>query len=69
MTVGAAAATLTKLFGSGSFTDSSNVPFGGRAGVVAKLIQLFGMLDATKLLEAGKQAAFTGGKAGGEAKP
>jgi hypothetical protein len=41
----------------------------GWTGVVAKLIQLFGMLDATKLLEAGKQAAFTGGKAGGEAKP
>jgi hypothetical protein len=40
----------------------------GWTGVVAKLIQLFGMLDAPKLLEAGKQAAFTGGKARGEAK-
>ena len=31
----------------------------GWTGVVAKLIQLFGMLDSTKLLEAGKSAAFT----------
>jgi hypothetical protein len=31
----------------------------GWTGVVAKLIQLFGMVDATKLLEAGKQAAFS----------
>jgi hypothetical protein len=30
----------------------------GWTGVVAKLIQLFGMLDPTKLLEAGKSAAF-----------
>jgi Glycosyl hydrolase family 63 C-terminal domain len=40
----------------------------GWTGVVAKLIQLFGMLDATKLLEAGKQAAFARGKSEGEAK-
>jgi hypothetical protein len=38
MTAGAAAATLTKLFGSGSFTDSSNVPFGGRAARSATVI-------------------------------
>ena len=31
----------------------------GWTGVVAKLIQLFGMVDATKLLEEGKQAAFS----------
>jgi hypothetical protein len=30
----------------------------GWTGVVAKLIQLFGMLDPTTLLEAGKSAAF-----------
>ena len=33
----------------------------GWTGVVAKLIQLFGLLDAQKLLEAGKDAAFTNG--------
>src|SRR5262249_29589190 len=31
----------------------------GWTGLVARLIQLFGMVDATKLLEAGKQAAFS----------
>jgi hypothetical protein len=30
----------------------------GWTGSVAKLIQLFGMLDAKKLLEGGKEAAF-----------
>jgi hypothetical protein len=30
--------------------------------VVAKLIQLFGLLDAEKLLEAGKSAAFAAGR-------
>jgi hypothetical protein len=34
----------------------------GWTGVVAKLIQLFGMLDAKKLLETGKTAAFGRGK-------
>ena len=34
----------------------------GWTGVVAKLIQLFGVLDARKLLEAGKAAAFGQGK-------
>ncbi len=33
----------------------------GWTGVVAKLIQLFGLLDAEKLLEAGKDAAFARG--------
>ena len=33
----------------------------GWTGLVAKLIQLFGLLDAEKLLEAGKDAAFTNG--------
>ena len=33
----------------------------GWTGVVAKLIQLFGLLDAEKLLEAGKDAAFATG--------
>jgi hypothetical protein len=33
----------------------------GWTGVVAKLIQLFGQLDAKTLLEAGKDAAFTNG--------
>jgi Mannosylglycerate hydrolase MGH1-like glycoside hydrolase domain len=33
----------------------------GWTGVVAKLIQLFGLLDAEKLLEAGKSAAFEPG--------
>ena len=39
----------------------------GWTGVVAKLIQLFGMLDATKVLEAGKVGAFSRGKAEAEA--
>ncbi len=39
----------------------------GWTGVVAKLIQLFGSLDAEKLLEAGKRAAFGGGTSEGEA--
>jgi hypothetical protein len=34
----------------------------GWTGLVAKLIQLFGMLAANKLLEAGKAAAFVRGK-------
>jgi hypothetical protein len=33
----------------------------GWTGLVAKLIQLFGLLDAEKLLEAGKDAAFAHG--------
>ena len=41
----------------------------GWTGVVAKLIQLFGMLDSTKLLEAGKNGAFARGKSEGEANP
>jgi hypothetical protein len=36
----------------------------GWTGVVAKLIQLFGLLDAEKLLEAGKSAAFEPGTSG-----
>ena len=39
----------------------------GWTGVVAKLIQLFGLLDAGRTLEAGKMAAFVGGKPEGEA--
>jgi hypothetical protein len=39
----------------------------GWTGVVAKLIQLFGMLDSTRLLEAGKEGAFTGGESEGAA--
>jgi hypothetical protein len=39
----------------------------GWTGVVAKLIQLFGLLDAGKALEGGKGAAFVGGKSEGEA--
>jgi hypothetical protein len=35
----------------------------GWTGVVAKLIQLFGLLDPEKLLEAGKEVAFTNGTA------
>jgi hypothetical protein len=35
---------------------------------VATLIQLFGSLDAKKLLEGGKAAAFDRGKPGGKAK-
>ena len=34
----------------------------GWTGIVAKLIQLFGLLDAKKLLESGKAAAFIRGK-------
>jgi hypothetical protein len=34
----------------------------GWTGLVAKLIQLFGMLDAKKLLEAGKEGAFVRGE-------
>ena len=40
----------------------------GWTGVVAKLIQLLGMLVATKMLEGGKGAAFTRGKSEGGAK-
>jgi hypothetical protein len=40
----------------------------GWTGVVAKLIQLFGFLDAKKLLEGGKGGAFLRGKAEGEGK-
>jgi len=39
----------------------------GWTGGVAKLIQLFGMLDAGKLLEGGKRTVFTGGKPEGDA--
>jgi hypothetical protein len=39
----------------------------GWTGLVAKLIQLFGMLDAERMLEIGKQAAFVGGKSEGGA--
>jgi hypothetical protein len=35
--------------------------------VVAKLIQLFGLLDAGKMLEGGKGAAFVDGKSEGGA--
>jgi hypothetical protein len=38
----------------------------GWTGVVAKLIQLFGLLDAKQLLEAGKAAAFVRGTQGGQ---
>jgi hypothetical protein len=38
----------------------------GWTGLVAKMIQLFGLLDAKKLLEAGKAGAFVSGKQGGE---
>jgi hypothetical protein len=37
----------------------------GWTGVVAKLIQLFGLLDAGKVLEGGRRAAFVGGKSEG----
>jgi hypothetical protein len=40
----------------------------GWTGLVAKLIQLFGMLDSTKLLEAGKEEAFARGESEGEAR-
>ena len=38
----------------------------GWTGLVAKLIQLFGLLDAQKLPEAGKAAAFVRGRQGGD---
>ena len=38
----------------------------GWTGAVAKLIQLFGLLDAKTLLEAGKTAAFVRGKQEGK---
>ncbi|MGE3152261.1 MAG: glucosidase [Nitrospiraceae bacterium] len=41
----------------------------GWTGVVAKLIQLFGVLDPKKMLEAGKMAAFVRGTPEGKAKP
>ena len=34
----------------------------GWTGLVAKLIQLYGLLDAKRLLESGKQAAFAPGQ-------
>ncbi len=40
----------------------------GWTGLVAKLIQLFGLLDAKKLLEAGKSAVFTRGQSKHEVK-
>jgi hypothetical protein len=40
----------------------------GWTGTVAKLIQLFGLLDAQKALEGGKAAAFIHGKSEPEAK-
>ena len=40
----------------------------GWTGLVAKQIQLFGMLDAKKALEAGKAALFARGKSEGGAK-
>ena len=40
----------------------------GWTGAVAKLIQLFGILDAKKLLEGSKGAAFARGKSAGGAK-
>ena len=40
----------------------------GWTGLVAKTIQLFGMLDPKKALEAGKMAAFVGGTPEGKAK-
>jgi hypothetical protein len=39
----------------------------GWTGVVAKLIQLFGLLDAGKFLEGGVSAGFVRGESGGEA--
>jgi hypothetical protein len=41
----------------------------GWTGVVAKLIQLFGWLDAGKLLAGGVSAAFVRGKSEGDATP
>jgi hypothetical protein len=40
----------------------------GWTGLVAKLIQLFGVLDARKALEGGKRAAFVSGRTAGEEK-
>jgi hypothetical protein len=40
----------------------------GWTGVVAKLIELFGLLDAKKLLEAGKAGDFASGKQAGKSK-
>jgi hypothetical protein len=40
----------------------------GWTGAVARLIQLFGFLDAKKLLEAGKAAVFTRGESEAAAK-
>ena len=40
----------------------------GWTGVVAKLIQLFGLLDPQKALDVGKTAAFARGKSEGEVK-
>jgi hypothetical protein len=40
----------------------------GWTGVVAKLIQLFGLLDPERFLDAGKNEAFIRGKSGGEVK-
>ena len=41
----------------------------GWTGVVAKIIQLFGMLDPKKMLEAGKMAGFVRGTSEGKVKP
>jgi hypothetical protein len=41
----------------------------GWTGVVAKIIQLFGMLDPKRMLEAGKMAAFVPGTPEGKTKP
>ena len=40
----------------------------GWTGLVAKLIQLFGLLDPKKMLEVGREAAFLRGESAGEAK-
>ena len=40
----------------------------GWTGLVAKMIQLFGLLDPQRALEGGKGAAFTRGKSGSEVK-
>jgi hypothetical protein len=41
----------------------------GWTGVVAKIVQLFGMLDPKRMLEAGKMAAFVPGTPEGKTKP
>lgn len=41
----------------------------GWTGLVAKMIQLFGMLDVKKLLEGGKSGAFVRGKLKARLKP